>query len=481
MARTITPALSLSAFFILFIIVASSPSGWAADYDGPSSHVVSGALPAQGRALQVLASVTPLSTAMADTVTTTTPRSLFSKIMDFLRNLFGNLFVPKQADSKNGSKETAVETPIGTATVVVQKTQTPEPATPTATTSSPTTITTSTPTLTPTPTPSPTPTTVFVVKTKEAVNPEFKNWTDNKISLEIPTDWEVITYGDCATKSFIARDPKNPILQAFYFSEAGPVYTRQAQKDSDIAYVNMGGYHMFYMDAPVVSPFNAQSFLLNFKALAETPFMKKSAPLAPKLTDIQVISTQASASKLLPSADSAETIRALFKQDGALGEGLFYVETYTFTQSSFGYGMTFIGMSAGSGNFSAYEAALDRIIKSYEFNQSYVSACLQAQAQALSGALKVGKTLSETSDIIMSSWENRQRSDDILSERWSDATLGYERVYDPATGDVYRVENGFYDNYNTHRENYGKSDLELLPENNWALWNAPTLPQSDIR
>lgn len=467
MART-TAAVSLSAFFILFIIVALSPAGWAADYEAPST-------PYAQSALQAL-TPTVTSTELSDqSVTTTPPRSLFSRIMDFLRNLFGNFFVPKQADSTNNvSKETAVETPTGTAAavvvVVVQKTQTQEPVTPGATSSPTTTII-----------PTPTPTTVFAVKTKEAVNPEFKNWTDSKISLEIPTDWEVITYGDCATKSFIARDPKNPILQAFYFSEAGPVYTSQKQKDSDIAYVNMGGYHMFYMDAPVVNPFNAQSFLLNFKALAETPFMKKSAPLAPKLTDIQVVSTQASASKLLPSADSAELIRALFKQEGALGEGLFYVETYTFTQSSFGYGMTFIGMSAGSGNFSAYEAALDRVIKSYEFNESYVSACLQAQAQALSGALKVGKTLSETSDIIMSSWENRQRSDDILSERWSDITLGYERVYDPATGDVYRVENGFYDNYNTHRENYGKSDLELLPKNNWALWNAPTLPQSDIR
>lgn len=451
----------------MFILVALSPAGWAADSESPPTPSAQGALQA------LTPTATSTSTELSDQSVTTTPRSLFSRIIDFFRNLLGALFVPKST-STNISKETAVETPTETATVVVQKTQTPEPATPTAT-SSPTTITTSTPT------PTPSPTTVFAVKTKEAVNPEFKNWTDDKVSLEIPTDWEVITYGDCATKSFIARDPKNPILQVFYFSEAGPVYTSQAQKDSDAAYVSMGGYHMPYMDAPVVTQFNAQSFLLNFKALAETPFMKKSAPLAPKLTDIQVVSSQTSASKLLPSADSAELIRALFKQDGTLGEGLFYVETYTFTQSSFGYGMTFIGMSAGAGNFSAYEAALDRVIKSYEFSESYVSACLQAQAQALSGALRVGKTLSETSDIIMSSWENRQRSDDILSERWSDATLGYERVYDPATGDVYRVDNGFYDDYNIRRQNYEKSDLELLPENNWALWTASTLPQSDIR
>ena len=47
----------------------------------------------------------------------------------------------------------------------------------------------------------------------------------------------------------------------------------------------------------------------------------------------------------------------------------------------------------------------------------------------------------------MDSWNKRNNSYDIISQKRSDATLGYERVYDTETGDVYRAYNGFTDNY----------------------------------
>ncbi len=58
-----------------------------------------------------------------------------------------------------------------------------------------------------------------------------------------------------------------------------------------------------------------------------------------------------------------------------------------------------------------------------------------------------GSSASGSSDSIMEAWNNRNRSEDILSQKRSDATLGYERVYDTATGDIYRANNGFYDSY----------------------------------
>ena len=50
-------------------------------------------------------------------------------------------------------------------------------------------------------------------------------------------------------------------------------------------------------------------------------------------------------------------------------------------------------------------------------------------------------------DGIMSSWEARSTSQDIISQKQSDATLGYERVYDTQTGEIYRAENGWSDTY----------------------------------
>lgn len=44
-------------------------------------------------------------------------------------------------------------------------------------------------------------------------------------------------------------------------------------------------------------------------------------------------------------------------------------------------------------------------------------------------------------------WENRSKTYDIMSQKQSDTTLGYERVYDTDTGEIYKAYNGFTDDY----------------------------------
>ncbi len=51
----------------------------------------------------------------------------------------------------------------------------------------------------------------------------------------------------------------------------------------------------------------------------------------------------------------------------------------------------------------------------------------------------------------MSLWEMRNKSQDIISQKQSDATLGYERVYDTETNEIYRAINGFMDVYDGKR------------------------------
>ena len=45
-------------------------------------------------------------------------------------------------------------------------------------------------------------------------------------------------------------------------------------------------------------------------------------------------------------------------------------------------------------------------------------------------------------------WSN---SYDIISQKQSDATLVYERVYDTETGEIYKAYNGFTDDYSGDR------------------------------
>ena len=71
--------------------------------------------------------------------------------------------------------------------------------------------------------------------------------------------------------------------------------------------------------------------------------------------------------------------------------------------------------------------------------------------QAASTSQSLSQSASEMSDSIMSSWENRNRSQDIMSQKQSDATLGYERIVDTETGNIYKIDNGFTDWYDGSR------------------------------
>ena len=67
------------------------------------------------------------------------------------------------------------------------------------------------------------------------------------------------------------------------------------------------------------------------------------------------------------------------------------------------------------------------------------------------------------SDMIMDSWEKRNNSYDIISQKRSDATLGYERVYDTETGDIYKAYNGFTDDYSGDRYKAITDDMYTKP------------------
>ena len=63
---------------------------------------------------------------------------------------------------------------------------------------------------------------------------------------------------------------------------------------------------------------------------------------------------------------------------------------------------------------------------------------------------------------ISSSLEAHDQSYDILFQKRSHATLGYDRLYDSETGEIYRAEVGFYDNCDLHRDEYANTNLQLI-------------------
>jgi hypothetical protein len=312
---------------------------------------------------------------------------------------------------------------------------------------------------------------------------QLEEYDGGFFTIKKPVGWKIYRAGSCATFSFIMRDESRPERQIFYYGEVGPVYLAESQKQVDKGYVNMGGSLPVWYEMPVIDPLTPENFLQGFHLIADTNISKRFMPQAPELENITIISSVPSQS---PLSGETRTMRALFMRDGKLSEGMFYVTVAPlipltgYAWGGIGYAFSFIGISADKSEFKGMENDLTESVGSLTLSQEYVNNCLQQQDKQAQAVLKMGETLSETSDTMMSAWENRNKVDDIISEKRSDVMLGQDRVYNPDTGTVYDVQNGFYDNYNINRDKYDMSNLQSLPDNSWDLWTSPTQPATEI-
>jgi hypothetical protein len=181
-------------------------------------------------------------------------------------------------------------------------------------------------------------------------------------------------------------------------------------------------------------------------------------------------------------------VRALFTEQGRVGEGLFMVTVAPMIPFSGGpgggiaYGFMVTGVTAPKKEFRHLEKVLVKSVASFSISQKYVNQCLQEQSRTYAAIRRAGRTLRETSDIITRGWENRNRTYDIISEKRSDAILGRERLYNPDTGEVYEFENGFYDKYSLNKNRYEMNNLKPLPDSDYDLWmKAPLDGHRNIR
>ena len=101
--------------------------------------------------------------------------------------------------------------------------------------------------------------------------------------------------------------------------------------------------------------------------------------------------------------------------------------------------------------FINYKDILLDSLKTIDFKSEYVKKTIDDGNAQTKQALALSASVQKAFDSYMSAWENRQKTYDIISQKQSDATLGYERVYDTTNGDIYKAYNGFTDDYDGER------------------------------
>jgi len=112
---------------------------------------------------------------------------------------------------------------------------------------------------------------------------------------------------------------------------------------------------------------------------------------------------------------------------------------------------TILSETAGEAEFFDWQPVLARCLSSLVFSDSFHQTRRAAWAQLMGTTAYVAQSGAEIGEMIADSYRKRETTGDVLSQKRSDATLGWERVQDTETGEYYRAENGFSDWYDGSR------------------------------
>lgn len=301
---------------------------------------------------------------------------------------------------------------------------------------------------------------------------ETEKYESADFSITIPKGWTVTSGGTNIYHSIRVYDPAEPLNQMFVLLKADVLLHSQAGKEAWQQNYALGNTQAaLFAKAAVLENPSTEGFFKIFPQYAA--FVSEVEPsyagyVFPRFNDFTVTDRYPSTSPMKGSALGDEQLRATFTENGKEGEGLFAASVVDFGSFAIsggnvvgyqlqavdgGYYMAYniVAVTAAKDTFIEWEGVLTDCFKTLQYSDSFVSTTNQASNEKVALAQQISQNFNATMDGFMSSWESRNRSQDIMSQKQSDATLGYERVYDTETGEIYKATNGFTDVYDGKR------------------------------
>lgn len=298
-------------------------------------------------------------------------------------------------------------------------------------------------------------------------------------SITIPEGWTVTAGGINIFHSIRVYDPNEPLNQMFILLKAEPLlHCEEGKAAWQYSYNSGNAQHILLAEAPVMNNPSTEGFYQIQPQYVD--HISRDASYAgytfPHFDNFTVTERFAPASVMSGYALGDELLRATFTDNGKEGEGLFSASVVDFGEAQIWTGQMngYVMESADGGYYMAYnimaitavkdtfiewESLLAECMKTLEYSDSFVNATIQAGNEQVAQAMQFSQNANQVMDSMMSSWESRNTSQDIISQKQSDATLGYERVYDVETGETYRADNGWSDTYDGYR-------YELITDDN---------------
>lgn len=288
----------------------------------------------------------------------------------------------------------------------------------------------------------------------------YEPYDNGLISLNIPKGWKIdIAPFDYIHYTFKLYNPSDSNYMLLFTMKLEGFNKSEAARNWQKKYYP----NVMFAKTPVISSKTTEGFYKVWNETAE--YVNKNdakSNFYPKMNSFKVIQN------IGKSPIGGDILRATFKDSNSkLVQGLFtasvkdvgsyYVNSNPFNLTSKKIDVwtlnvyNIILMTAPDEEFNNWQGILDKCLSSLQFSDKFVSGFNKEEASILSTIKANQKVYDQISDMIMDSWEKRNNSYDITSQKQSDATLGYERVYDTETGDIYKAYNGFTDDYKGDR------------------------------
>ena len=283
---------------------------------------------------------------------------------------------------------------------------------------------------------------------------ELEEYKTDLFSINKPKGWKVETIGDYIHYTIRIYDPENPTYQFFFnMKTEGYNKSEDAKKWQQTYYPNS-----IFAKTSVIATKDTEGF---YKIFNDLGILNNTSTFTfPTLSNFTV------SENLGKGSLGGDMLRATFKDsNGKEGEGIFTAYVYdagpyyvyeniiSGKQIDIQYLNVYdaIFITTPKGELVDWQDILNSVASSLVFTDTFINGFNNQQDAVMKNFQKIRAIGNQISDGIMDSWNKRNKSFDIISQKQSDATLGYERVYDTETGDIYKAYNGFTDEYNGNR------------------------------
>lgn len=280
---------------------------------------------------------------------------------------------------------------------------------------------------------------------------EYEEFNNGYLKMQIPKGWKVeipnkVTFSGYTFKIYNPND-KNYLLE-FSLGLSGFLKSEAARKKWAFLYPTS-----VYGELAAIDPQTTEQFYKVWDTNAKVANKMINQEFFVYLNNFEMIEN------LGKTNLGGDVIRGKFtNENNETMQGLFTASIFD-SGSYYMYGLDLaplnsyhnIIMYAPDAEFNNWQSIFDHTLATMEFTEEFMKGFNKEQSSTVATVQANAKVYDEISNMIMDSWNKRNSAYDITSQKQSDATLGYERVYDTETGEVYRAYNGFTDDYTGNR------------------------------